>query len=150
MAKSNGYMMLIELAGAVLASSKRGENNNFSVDFKKLGWSLAAIAGQKGLGQIGEWRLQRKVKSDLLAGRLTPDDVREGRLISNAKPGPRYGGGMVVGLIVGTVVYVLSLTSEQRANLFKQIDTFINWINDFTAELQGKPYSDDYESQDKK
>ncbi len=65
---------------------------------------------------------------------------------------PKRKGGLspvlLLGTVVGGAVYLFTMNEEQRKAFFQQVDQLAGQAVAFVNELQGKPYSQDYEKGD--
>lgn len=155
MAKSDKGLdlgLVIKLAGVILNSTRNkqpeanGQGGGMTVDWRGLAWGLAGIGGQQLFGWFGQRRQNRQLQKQLAAGLITPEDVAEGRLNPDAtKKGNAFGPGALVGAVVGAALYIMAMSPEQRNAFFKQLDQAATQLSGFINELQGKPYSNDYE-----
>ncbi|HEX2914400.1 MAG TPA: hypothetical protein VH186_26610 [Chloroflexia bacterium] len=154
MAKSSKGLdlgLLIEIAGVVLNStrnkeSKEGQPGGMGIDSKKLAWGLAGVAGQQALKSYSQQRENKRIQKMIASGEIDLDDITKGgKIQKRKKKGGLFRRGLILGLIGGAVAYVLTLPEEKRAELFKQIEQLVSQAMGFVNELQGKPYSKDYE-----
>ncbi len=156
MAKSGGGInlgLLIEVGGVVANSLRSREEGkpggigvgNYVVDLQKLGLGVAGLGGQQVFRALRGRREKRELEQELQAGMITPEDFEEGRHAAKPRKERRFGTGLVLGAISGGTIYILSLSAEEREKLFKGIDGAINSAVGLVNELQGKPYSPDFE-----
>ena len=156
MADSGGisFSTLFEVAGVVLNSTRTKEPGKdgkagLAVDPQKLAMGVAGIAGQQVLKTLARRQARKRLKKELDAGLISLDDFKAGRSaadIRKKKKGGLFKPGLIIGAIVGAGVYLLSLSPEQRDKLFKQLEETLAQVIGFVNEIQGKPYSQDFET----
>jgi len=147
-----GLGTAIEVAMVIINSTKNKEpgasgKGGLALDTNKLAWGLSGIAGQQVIKSFGRRRDRKELQREYAAGLISEADFKAGRRASQVKKKRknRFGAGMLAGMAVGGTAYVLAMPPEQRARLFKQIDQTVSQITGIVGELQGKPYSEDYE-----
>lgn len=147
--------LLLELGGVVLGSTRtRRENEfgvgNFALDYRKFGLGLATLVGQKTLQGFGNKRKNGQLKKALAGGLISPEQFAKGELPEKTKAKKGSAGrNLLVGGLVGASVYLLALPPEQRERFFKQVDTVLRQVISLAEEIQGKPYSQNYEPEKK-
>ncbi len=139
--------LLLELVGVVVNSTKNKDGQKgINIDTKKLAWGVAGIAGQQTLKGMGNWRQRRQLRKELKSGLIDLEDYQAGRSAASKKlKKNRLGPGMLVGSAIGGAVYLLSMPPEDRTRFFKQLDEALSQVAGLVNELQGKPYSKDFE-----
>lgn len=146
--------LLLEVGGVVLASTKNKKPDEpglnvagFGVDYTKLGTGMATVAAKRVFGAWQAGRKEARIKKAFANGLISREIYDQGELPTEfqSKRGRRGLGIVLIGAIVGAAFYVMSLTPEQRTKLFRQIDELVGGVMSFANELQGKPYSQDYE-----
>ena len=140
--------LILELVGVVMSSTKKGEGQaGFAIDPKKLAFGVAGLAGQQGIQRFGKLRKRRQLTKELKAGLIDVSDFKAGRSAAEKKNKKnRFGPGVLVGSAIGGAVYLLSMSPEDRTHFFQQLDEAFSQAAGFINELQGKPYSTDYET----
>lgn len=148
-----GLGTAIEVAMVILNSTKSkepsadGKGGGMTLDKNKLAWGLSGIAGQQVLKGFSRRRDRKQLAREYAAGLINESDFKAGRRASQVKKKKsRFGVGMLAGMAVGGTTYILAMPPEQRDRFFKQLDHTVAQITGFVNELQGKPYSEDYES----
>lgn len=156
MANSGGisFSTLFEVAGVVLNSTRNKEPNQegkagLAVDPQKLALGLAGIAGQQVLKGFARRQTRKRLKKELDAGLISAEDFKAGRSAAEVKKDRKksslFRPGLVLGALVGGGLYLLSIPAEQREKLFKQVEQILAQVIGIVNEIQGKPYSQDYE-----
>ena len=155
MANSGGisFSTLFEVAGVVLNSTRTKDPDKtgkagLAVDPQKLALGLAGIAGQQVLKGFARRQSRKRLKKELDAGLISVEDFKAGRTAAEVRKTRKKGlfrPALVLGLIAGAGLYVFSLSTEQREKLFKQIEQGLAQVIGIVNEIQGKPYSQDYE-----
>lgn len=147
-----GLGTAIEIVMVIINSTKNkepgtdGKGGGLTLDKNKLAWGLSGIAGQQALKSFSRRRERKQLAQEYEAGLISEADFKAGRRASQVKKKKnRFGTGLLAGLAVGGVTYILAMPPEQRARFFKQIDQIVNQVSGIIGELQGKPYSEDYE-----
>lgn len=146
-----GLGTAIEIVMVIINSTKNKEpgtdgKGGLTLDKNKLAWGLSGIAGQQALKSFSRRRERKQLAQEYEAGLISEADFKAGRRASQVKKKKnRFGTGLLAGLAVGGVTYILAMPPEQRARFFKQIDQIVNQVSGIIGELQGKPYSEDYE-----
>jgi hypothetical protein len=147
-----GLGPIIEVAMVIANSTKPkepgpdGTGGGLTLDKNKLIWGLTGFAGKQVFKSVVSQRDRKQLKAELDAGLISPEDFEEGRHAPKPKKkSSQFGLAMLIGMVVGAVGYLLAMPSDQRARFFQQIDQAVNQIVGFVNELQGKPYSQDYE-----
>lgn len=143
--------LILELVGVVVNSTRNREGDKaggIGIDTKKLAWGVAGIAGQQALKGAGQWRKQRQLQKELKGGLIDLDDFKDGRLAADKKADKKggLGPGVLAGSAIGGALYLLSMSPEDRTRFFKQLDGAISQVAGLVNELQGKPYTPDYEA----
>jgi|GEM_PF-1896746 len=134
---------IFELINGVASSVKRGENGktDLGIDPQKLGMVLASFAGRQVVAQVMN-RRQRKTSEMEQAMAYLRDKA-------GIKPAKKKIGALpflIFGAVGSLVVYVVTLKPEERAQLFKNVDRLINQVGGLANEIQGRPYTADYEA----
>jgi hypothetical protein len=155
MAKSGGisFSTLFEVAGVVLNSTRSKEPDQegkagLAVDPQKLALGLAGIAGQQVLTAFARRQSQKRLSKELAAGLISVEDFKAGRTAAEVKRKSKKGlfrPALLLGVAVGAGLYLMSLSTEQREKLFKQLEQGLAQVIGLINEIQGKPYSQDYE-----
>ncbi len=153
MAKSGGisFSTLFEVAGVVLNSTRtkdadKNGKSGLAVDPQKLALGMAGIAGQQVLKGFARRQAGKRLKKELAAGLISAEDFKAGRTSAEVRhKKSRLRPGLLVGAIVGAGLYLLSLSPEDRGKLFKQVEQGLAQIIGIVNEIQGKPYSQDFE-----
>jgi hypothetical protein len=153
MAKSGGisFSTLFEVAGVVLNSTRTKEPGKdgkagLAVDPQKLALGMAGIAGQEVLKSFARRQARKRLKKELDAGLISVEDFKAGRTAKEVKRKKSLlRPGLFFGIIVGAGLYLLSLSAEQREKLFKQVEQGLAQVIGIVNEIQGKPYSQDFE-----
>lgn len=156
MANSGGisFSTLFEVAGVVLNSTKAKEpggdgKSGLAVDPQKLALGLAGIAGQQVLKGFARRQARKRLKKELDKGLISLEDFKAGRSAAEVKKARKrtslFRPGLIIGAVVGAGVYLLSLSPDQRDKLFKQVEQVLAQGIGIVNEIQGKPYSQDYE-----
>lgn len=137
---------LIELVSGIVDSVKQREDGQkgFSVDYQKLSRSVAALAGRQALGWILSRRESRRnaydEALDILRTRANiPQRVKQPKKKSRILP------TLIIGALLSLAGYLLVMKPEQRQALFNTIDHYLDQAIGLANEIQGKPYSRDYE-----
>ncbi len=147
-----GLGTALEVAMVILNSTKNkepgpdGKGGGMALDSGKLAWGMSGIAGQQILKEFSRRRDRKQLRREFQAGLISEEDFKAGRHPNTLKKKNRFGVGMLAGMAVGGTTYILAMPPEQRARFFKQIDKAVNQVTGFVNELQGKPYSQDYEA----
>ncbi len=143
---------IFEIVMVVLNSTKNkepgkdGKGGGMTIDQSKLGWGLAGIAGQQSFKWFLGRREKKQLEREYASGLINLDDFKVGKRAEKAKKkSSRFGVGLVVGSLVGAATYLMALPPEQRTRFFQQLDRLVTQVVGFVNELQGKPYSQDYE-----
>ena len=156
MANSGGisFSTLFEVAGVVLNSTRAKEPDSegkpgLAVDPQKLALGLAGIAGQQVLKGFARRRARKRLKKELDAGLISLEDFKAGRTAAEVKQARKktslFKPGLLLGAAVGAGLYLMSLSPDQREKLFKQVEQMVAQVIGIINEIQGKPYSQDYE-----
>lgn len=154
MAKSGGisFSTLFEVAGVVLNSTRTKEGSKdgkagLAIDPQKLAMGMAGIAGQQVLKSFAQRQAKKRLRKELDAGLISLEDFKAGRSAADVrkKKGGLFKPGLLIGALVGAGIYLLTLSPEQREKLFKQIEETLAQVIGFVNEIQGKPYSQDFE-----
>jgi hypothetical protein len=147
-----GLGTAIEVVMVIINSTKNkepgadGKGGGLALDKNKLAWGLSGIAGQQVIKGFARRRERKELAREYAAGLISEADFKAGRRSKQVKRKKnRFGVGMLAGMAVGGTAYILAMPPEQRARLFKQLDQTATQIIGLVGELQGKPYSDDYE-----
>lgn len=156
MANSGGisFSTLFEVAGVVMNSTRTKEAGKdgkpgLSFDPQKLALGLAGIAGQQVLKGFGRRQARKRLKKELDAGLISLEDFKAGRTSAEVKKAKKkaslFQPGLILGALIGAGVYLFSMPAEQREKLFKQVEATVVQVLGIVNEIQGKPYSQDYE-----
>ncbi|MDB5080326.1 MAG: hypothetical protein JWP00_2250 [Chloroflexi bacterium] len=155
MANSGGisFSTLFEVAGVVLNSTKTKQPDKdgkagLAVDPQKLALGMAGIAGQQVLKGFAQRQARKRLRKELAAGLISAEDFKAGRSAADIRRKNKKGflrPGLLLGALVGGALYLLSLSPEDREKLFKQVEQGLAQIVGILNEIQGKPYSDDFE-----
>jgi hypothetical protein len=157
MANSGGisFSTIFEVAGVVLNSTRTKDPDKsgkagLAVDPQKLAMGLAGIAGQQVLKGFARRQTRKRLKKELDAGLISVDDFKAGRSAAEVKRTRKnktsfFRPGLIIGAIVGGGLYLLSLSPDQREKLFKQVEQMLAQVIGIINEIQGKPYSQDFE-----
>lgn len=153
MAKSGGigFSTLFEVAGVVLNSTRSKETDEngkagLAVDPQKLALGLAGIAGQQVLTAFARRQARKRLSKELAAGLISVEDFKAGRTAAEVRHKMSvFRPALLLGAVVGAGLYLMSLSTEQREKLFKQIEQGVAQAIGLINEIQGKPYSQDFE-----
>ncbi len=160
MANSGGlsFSTLFEVAGVVLNSTRtkdadKNGKTGLSVDPQKLVMGLAGIAGQQVLKVFAQRQTRKRLKKELEAGLISVEDFKAGRSAAEVKRTQKkksglFRPGLIIGAIVGGGLYLLTLSPGQREKLFKQVKQMLTQVIGIVNEIQGKPYSQDFEEKE--
>ncbi len=137
---------IIELANGLASTFKKGENgqSSMAIDPQKLGMVMVSFAGRQVMARLMARRQRQAAELDEAIAYL--------RQRAGIKPPKRKIGVLpllVGGLGLGGAIYVALLKPEERTQLFKYLDGLANEISGLIGEIQGKPYSSDYEPKDR-
>ncbi len=134
---------IFELVNGVASSVKRGANGktDFAIDPQKLGMVLASFAGRQVMSQIMNRRNRKTSQMEQAVNYL-----RDKAGVKPPKKKARTLPFLIFGAVSGLAVYIATLKPEERALLFKNLDHLITEIGGFANEIQGKPYTADYEA----
>lgn len=154
--KKKGFNLglLLELGGVVLGSTRTRKENeagigNFALDYRKLGLGLATLGGQKSFQLIANKNKIGQLRKALKTGLITPEQFEKGDLPKQARKKNQGGRNFLLGSMAGATLYVLALPAEQREQLFKQLDSLLKQAITLADEIQGKPYSQNFEPEAK-
>ncbi|MEI6042840.1 MAG: hypothetical protein WCS37_00490 [Chloroflexota bacterium] len=132
---------LLDLVNGIIEATKpkdEGEGQgSLQIDYKKIGLVLLTFAGKQGMSWFLTNRRQKK-EARLLARGIRPDSRRK-------KRGGKLLRGLVVSSGLGLVGYLLVMKPEEREILFKNINKVVDETLSLVNEVQGKPYSNNYE-----
>lgn len=129
---------IIELVSGVMNATKSKEGGGFEIDRGKLAILGATFAGQQILNRWQEGRQQKVVRRAEKLG-LSEKDLE--RL---QKKKGHLGRNLLVVAGVGAAGYLLVMKPEQRAELFKNIDSLVNEAGELLNEIQGNPTSEPF------
>lgn len=134
---------VFELINGVASSVKRGPNGktDLGIDPQKLGMVLASFAGRQVMAQVMNRRQRKTSEMEQALAYL-----REKAGIKPAKKKIGTLPFLIVGAVGGLAVYIATLKPEERAQLFKSLDHLINQVGGLANEIQGRPYTADYEA----
>ncbi len=147
-----GLGTLLEV-GLVIANSTKnkpsqpdGTGGGWTLDVKKLSWGLVGIVAQQVISGFTRRQKLKTLNKDLTAGLITEEDYKAGRRAdSSPQKKSRFGLGLLIGAATGGVSYLLAMTPEERSQFFKRLEKATGGLTGIFNDLQGKPYSEDYE-----
>ncbi len=132
------FAAIMDLVNGIMGATRPKEDGEGSqIDTQKVAMVVLTFAGRQGLSWVlNQRRQKREVK--MLAKGIKPGSETK-------KKGNKFGPVLLVGAGLGLAGYLLIMKPEDREALFKQVDKTINDVTGLVNELQGKPYSNDYE-----
>ena len=142
MADGLDFGTIMEIASGVINSLKPQEEGKKSIAFdsRKLAFGLGSIGLRFIFGEVMS-RKQRKAEEMEKA----LDYLREQAGIKKKRSGPSAAVFFVVGLVLSSGITFLRLSSEERSQLIKGVDYLVNEGIALANEIQGRPYTSDYE-----
>jgi hypothetical protein len=130
---------IIDLVNGVMGATKPKQDGEegTQIDVQKLGLVVLTFAGRQGLSWFLRQRRQKQ-EAKLLSKGIKPE-------ARSKKKGNKFVPGLVIGGALGLIGYLLVMKPEDRENLFKNIDKTVDEVVSLVNEIQGKPYTSNYE-----
>lgn len=137
---------LIELVSGVVDSVRQREDGQkgFTVDYQKLSRTVAGVAGRQAVSWVLSRRERRRSAYDEAVAILR-ERANLPQRVKKPKKKSRLLPSLAVGTVLGVAGYLLVMKPEERQALFNTIDHYLDQAIGLANEIQGKPYSRDYE-----
>jgi hypothetical protein len=139
-----GTIIELVTGGMSHVKQKEGDQKGVEVDFQQLSLLAGKVLGRRAIAYFMERREDKRTEWDeainILRRRSNLPPVERKK-----KKSSKFGTVVVILGAAAGAVYLLVMKPEERAALFQKIDGMINQVSGLVNELQGKPYSNDFE-----